>query len=71
MVENLLHPIKNTTQICVVARYRYGISALGTQMSFRGETNVSFAKCWLFSQVRDDFTGEWVGGGGLISDGSV
>ena len=30
-------------------------------MSFPGETSGSFAKCRLFSQARDDFTGEWVG----------
>ena len=64
MVENLLHPIKSTTQIRVVTRHRYGISAFGTKMSFRGETSGSFAKCWLFSQVRDDFTGGGRGGGG-------
>ena len=33
-------------------------------MSFPGETSGSFAKCRLFSQARDDFTGEWVGVGG-------
>ena len=33
-------------------------------MSFPGETSGSFAKCRLFSQARDDFTGEWVGLGG-------
>ena len=57
----MVHPIKSATQICVVTRHRYGISALGTQMSFPGETSGSFAKCRLFSQARDDFTGEWVG----------
>ena len=40
-----------TTQIWVVMRRQYGISALITQTSFGGETSGSVAKCWLFSQA--------------------
>ena len=32
-----------------VTRHQYGISALVSQTSFRGETIVCAAKCWLFS----------------------
>ena len=35
-VGNLLQPIRSTTQICVVTRHQYGISALVSQTSFRG-----------------------------------
>ena len=35
----------------VLRRHRYGISAVVAQTSFRGETSVSVAKCWLFCQV--------------------
>ena len=38
-VVNLLQPIRSTTQIWVVTRHQYGISAVLTQMSFRGETS--------------------------------
>ena len=41
-------PILSTTQLWVVTRLRYGISALVSQTSFGGETNGGFAKCWLF-----------------------
>ena len=34
---NLLQPIRSTTQICVVTRHQYGISALISQTIFRGE----------------------------------
>ena len=50
-VGNLLPPIRSTTQIWVVTRHRNGISALVSQMSFRGETSSSVAKCQLFSQA--------------------
>ena len=42
-------PIRSTTQIWVVRRHQYGISALVPQTSFRGRTNDGFAKCRLFS----------------------
>jgi len=36
---NLLQPIRNTTQIWVVTRHQYGISALVSQTSFHGESS--------------------------------
>ena len=51
-VGNLLQPIKSTTQIWVVTRHRYGIFALVSQTSFRGETSGGVAKCRLFFQAR-------------------
>ena len=36
------------TQILVVSRHRYGISALVSQTSFRGETSGDVAECRLF-----------------------
>ena len=50
-VGNLIQPIRSTTQIWVVTRHQYGISALVSRMSFGGETSGSVAKCWLFSQA--------------------
>ena len=38
-VGNLFQPIGSTTQIWVVTRHQYGISALVSQTSFRGETS--------------------------------
>ena len=51
LVRNLIHPIRSTTQIWVVTRHQYGISALVSQTSFRGETSDCVAKRQLFSQV--------------------
>ena len=55
-LKQLLHatrPIRSTTtQIWVVTRHQYGISALLSQSSFGGETSGSAAKCRLFSQAR-------------------
>ena len=51
-VGNLIQPIRSTTQIWVVTRHQYGISALVSQTSFGGETSGSVAKCRLFSQAR-------------------
>ena len=45
----LLHPIRSTTQIWVVTRHQYGISALVSQTSFHGETSGGVAKCRLIS----------------------
>ena len=42
-VANLIQPITSTTQIWVVTRYQYGISALVSQTSFGGETSSSVA----------------------------
>ena len=50
--ENLIQPIRSTTQIWVVMRHQYGISALVSQKSFGGETSSGVAKCRLFSQAR-------------------
>ena len=49
-VGNLIQPIRSTSQIWVVTRHQYGISALVSRTSFGGETSGSVAKCWLFSQ---------------------
>ena len=38
-------PIRSTTQIWVVTRHQYGISALVSQTSFRGENSGGVAKC--------------------------
>ena len=40
-----------TSQIWIVSRHQYGISALISQTSFRGETSGSVVKCQLFSQA--------------------
>ena len=44
-------PIRSTTQILVVTRHQYGISALVSQTSFGGETSGSVAKFRLISQA--------------------
>ena len=44
-------PIRSTTQTWVVTHHQYWISALVSQTSFGGDTIVSIAKCWLFSQA--------------------
>ena len=44
-------PIRSTTQIYVVTRHQYGISAFVSQTSFGGKTSGSVAKCRLFSQA--------------------
>ena len=49
---NLLQPIRNNTQTWVMTRHQYGISALVSQTSFRGETSGDVTKCRLFSQQR-------------------
>ena len=50
-VGNLIQQIRSTTQIWVVTRHQYGICALVSQTSFRGETVGGVAKCRLFSQA--------------------
>ena len=42
--------IRSATQILVVTRHQYGVSALVSQTSFREESSGGFAKCRLFSQ---------------------
>ena len=44
-------PIRSTTQIWVVTRHQYGISALVSQTLFGGETSGSVAKYRLFSHA--------------------
>ena len=44
-------PIRSTTQIWVVTRNQYGISAFVSQTSFGRETSGSVTKCRLFSQA--------------------
>ena len=46
-------PIRSTTQIWIVIRHQYGISALVSQTSFRGETSGGVGKCRLFSQASE------------------
>ena len=50
-VGNLIQAIRRTTQIWVVTRHQYGISALVSKTSFGGETSGGVAKCRLFSQA--------------------
>ena len=49
LANNLLHPIRSTTQIWVKKRHQYGISPRVPLTSFRGETSGGVAKCQLFS----------------------
>ena len=51
-ISHAAQPIRSTTQIWVVTRHQYGISALVSQTSFGGETSGSVAKCRLFSQAK-------------------
>ena len=51
-ISHAARPIRSTTQIWVVTRQQYGISALVFQTSFRGETSGYVAKCRLFSQAK-------------------
>ena len=51
-ISHAARPIRSTrTQIWVVTRHQYGISALVSQTSFGGETSGGVAKCRLFSQA--------------------
>ena len=54
-VGNLIQPIRGTTQIWVVTRPQYGISAVVSLTSFGGETSGSVAKYRLFSQADKTF----------------
>ena len=49
--ETNFHPIRSTTQIWVVWRHQYGISALVPQTSFRRETSCGVRKGRLFSKA--------------------
>ena len=46
----MAQPIRSSTHTWVVTFHQYGISALGSQTSFRGEIVGGIAKCHLFSQ---------------------
>ena len=49
LANNLLHPIRSTTQIWVVTRHQYGISPRVPLTLFRGQTSGGAAKCQPFS----------------------
>ena len=51
-ISHAARPIRSTTQIWVVTRHQYGISALVSQTSFGGETSGSVAQSGLFSQAK-------------------
>ena len=50
LVSDLFHPIRSTTDLLVVMRHQYGVSALVSQTSFREETSGGVAKFRLSSQ---------------------
>ena len=50
-ISHAARPIRRTTQIWLVTRHQYGISAIVPRSSFGGETSGSVAKCRLFSQA--------------------
>ena len=50
-ISHAARPIWSTTEIWVLRRHQYGISALVSQTSFRWETSGGVAKCPLFFQV--------------------
>ena len=50
-ISQVARPIRSTSQIWVVTHHQYGISALISQASIRGETVGGVAKCRQFSQA--------------------
>ena len=50
-ISHAARPIRGITQIWVLTRHQYGISALISQTSFRGETRGGVAEFLLFSQA--------------------
>ena len=50
-ISHTARPIRSTTQVWIVTRHQYGISALVSQTSVGGETSGRVAKCRLFSQA--------------------
>ena len=46
-ISHAARPIRSTTQIWIVTRHQYGISALISQTSFGGETSDGVVKCGL------------------------
>ena len=51
-VGNLIQPIRSTTQIRVVSRHQYGISALVCQTSFGGKTVVASPSFGFFLRLK-------------------
>ena len=60
-----------TTQIWVVTRHQYGISALVSQTSFGGETSGSITKCHLSSQAKLLFNGGCINWGQLKTTNKI
>ena len=52
-ISHAARPIRSANQFWVVARHQYGISALVSQTSFRGDTSGGVVRCRLFSQAID------------------
>ena len=50
-ISRATRPIRSTTQIQVVTRHQYGISALVSQTSFRGETSYTLNINWTTGQT--------------------
>ena len=67
-LKEIFKPIRSTTQIWVVTRHQYRISALISQTSFRGETFGGVTKSRLFSHALRSYMslpngrGSWVVG---------
>ena len=53
-ISHAARPIRSFSQIWVVTRHQYGLSALVSQTTFRGETKGGVAKCQLFSTADSD-----------------
>ena len=60
-VGDLIQQTRTTTQIWVVPRHQYGISALVSQTSFGRETSGSVVKCRMFSKAKVGQTGKVLG----------
>ena len=58
-ISHSARPIRSTTQMWVVTRHQYRISALVSQTSFGRETCDRVAKFWLFSQA-SSVVGDWL-----------
>ena len=50
-ISHAARPVRSNIQIFVLTRHQYGISALISQTSFRGETSGGVLKCQLFTQA--------------------
>ena len=51
-ISHAAQPIRSTIQIWAVTSHQYGISALVSRTSFRGETSGRVMKCRLFSKAK-------------------